>query len=170
MHSDLLSPLGVAFTEQIFAVLHDPRHDSIRIAIATVAAAIVDKFKETIATSCYGLWLDFAVHGLGDFCPDVRSRAISLFRSLVPLAPLAMKAPNPNKQGSEGRVSQLLHCLASKSGLPSLLQSSDGRDKFIVGAASIECATPLRPYQWGGVSWWTLLRRCGLSGMLADEM
>lgn len=64
--------------------------------------------------------------------------------------------------------------LLSKSHLILLPNSNEAVDLMIMklfnSTIKSRPSLLLRSYQWEGVSWLTRLRRCGLSGILADEM
>eukprot|EP00981_Chlorochromonas_danica_P010577 scaffold3290_cov165-Ochromonas_danica.AAC.20 len=136
---------------------------------ARICGGIVEKLSEIIVMSCYNQWITLGVHGIGDYDSCLRKLFIPVFRSLLSLAPLALqRLTTAAEMGTD--VALLLQCFTSKETSPSLLNSANVLDISIVNRVRKECITELREYQWEGVSWWTLLRRCGLNGILADEM
>jgi SNF2 family DNA or RNA helicase len=97
---------------------------------------------------------------------------------------------------SENKISVLIHHILSKAVLPRITDSLEPLDRFIL--TELDKRTSLmrgnrgpkrgtnggkngeyprggsdqavRGYQWDGISWLTQLRRCGLGGILADDM
>jgi hypothetical protein len=146
-----------------------------RILLIECYCILVNKLHDQIALHAYNDWLNIGVHGLADFDSSVRRLAISGFHCLLPFAPFAAQRLGLNCHRVPSTTYTLLDCFSSKENPLSLSTSTNPIDQFIVqhlmpGRPFSQCNTELRQYQWDGVSWWTLLRRCGLSGMIADEM
>ncbi len=123
-------------------------------------------------------WINLSIRGFADFEPKVRALSIQTFGILVPLAPLAMKAIQTNKDaGDKQNTSILIEELLTKSKDFSLIDSKLPKDRKIMEIFEESCPQfgnggkfTIRDYQWKGISWWTTLRRCGLHGILADDM
>lgn len=142
-----------------------------RILLANCCRQLVSQLSNSIVLHSFNAWISIGVHGMADHDPSVRRHSIQVFRCLVPLVPLAIqRVAFDNPIVSSSRTNTILQCFAAKQSKLSLLQSEATVDVNILLALRQHLSTVLRPYQWEGVSWWTFLRRCGLSGMLADEM
>lgn len=160
--------------------------DSFRDNLAKYYQDIVIALAESIALSTFDLWLTIGVSGIGDYQKSVRLLAVNGFRLLVPLAPLAMNLHKHSSVGFSSLCNEpgLFQQLLTKSNPRRLNESADLFDQSIVrilialnsiflpfiSTSASGSGVRLRSYQWDGISWWTTLRRCGLSGILADEM
>lgn len=177
----LLKTIGTVLRDHLFDQ-HNAHSLPSRRNVAHFYQDIVISLAESVALSAFDLWLTIGVKGIGDYQHDVRLFAVNGFRLLVPLAPLAMNlhkrcnSISPISNTSQGLFQELL----TKSNPRRLNESTDRLDQTIVRILIAlnpifqPCSTrnglQLRSYQWDGISWWTTLRRCGLSGILADEM
>lgn len=135
-----------------------------------------------------------ALATVADDDPEVRTRGAEAFRLLVELAPLlpphewtrtytlhdddggpgAGPAP-PVLDAAEARAreSVMLLVLGGKGKGAGTAAVADAASSFAWPAALpglLRGGLVLRPYQWEGVRWLTLLRRSGLHGALCDDM
>lgn len=126
----------------------------------------------------YDLWLQACLEGITHFENTVRSNCTKAFQIIVPLAPVAqqqlLSSVSNNEKDYEGL--NTAQRLLSRAPVVSLVNSSMDIDKFLVSSLILltslftPCDRMLRPYQVDGATWLTYLRRCGLSGCIADEM
>lgn len=189
LQASLLTELGRELHHALFQV-NDAHAPAVREGLASLVKQCCQVLSESLAMAAFGGWVGLAVFGIVDRQPAVRTACTQAFRSLLPFAPLAMQlhrlalsSSQPANEASKECLQAtnenslptslsdpLLRCLASNQSAPSLLDSQSLCDQFVVKTVQQLCALSIRSYQWQGVSWWTWLRRCGLSGMLADEM
>jgi hypothetical protein len=182
---EIFIQIGTLLKDTLFSqqVSHS---DSFRHNLAQYYQDIVIALAESIALSTFDLWLTIGVSGIGDYQKSVRLLTVNGFRLLVPLAPLAMNLHKRSSVVSSSLSSEpgLFQQLLTKSNPKRLNESADLIDQSIVrilialnsiflpflSTSTSGSGVRLRSYQWDGISWWTTLRRCGLSGILADEM
>jgi hypothetical protein len=141
---------------------------------------LIPVLSNEISLSGYEIWLTIGVKGFGHYHSNVRKLIIEGFRFLVSLAPLGLYSLSKrNDYNSQSLVHQsfpLIQQLLARNKPPKICDSDDPCDRLIMKLLSDSMKSQniatlcLRSYQWEGISWWTLLRRCGLSGILADEM
>lgn len=163
--SDLIAPAGPGFK---------------RSFISSIYQSCCKLISSMIALSGFDLWINIAIFGIADHEASVRSSCMKAFRSLVPLAPLAIKTIDKvtdREVESKKATTVLMEELLSKSRNFSLMSSSSPRDIALLEAFYSLCPQfgstgniRIREYQWEAISWWTTLRRCGLNGVLADDM
>jgi hypothetical protein len=150
----------------------------IKVLVAKLFQKICVVIPSLIACSGYDLWIHVAIRGIAHHEASIRSNCVQSFRILVTFAPLAMKQyaqrDGFNNNGS-GKV--LMEELFTKSKDFSLPKSCHSRDLVVMESFRSFCPQfgpggrfRIRDYQWEAISWWTLLRRCGLNGVLADDM
>ncbi|RYH32306.1 hypothetical protein EON65_00810 [archaeon] len=146
--------------------------ESARYSLSKLFTYLISALQDNIVLHSFNSWLKTALHGVGDYNDSVASVMLRGFRILVSYTPLALK--HSDKVSSDKQDSMDLVCLLAKSSMPlstlSILHSQNQVDQFIVASINEMSITKLRQYQWEGVSWITMLRRNGLSGILADEM
>lgn len=175
-----------------------PNESHFRVSFRSQLASLLEKLTENSPEQVLGAYevlFATALRGLGDRDVDVRRTCVGVFRSLVPLAPLAKQTAarraalstvatteaRDEVQGAIERSSELLQHIFTKQNPFRIQRSHHPRDLDIMaeltkysnlarlGLPSLSPAQ-LRDYQWDGVSWLTQLRRFGLNGILADEM
>jgi hypothetical protein len=141
-------------------------------------------FSNEISLTCYSIWLEIGIKGFGHYDAIIRQACIEGFRSLVPLAPVGLhylermeRATSSVGSSTKVRPSlPLIQLLLCRSTPLKITESANSLDKLIIQLLSSPAVCRnqsfklLRDYQWEGISWWTTLRRCGLSGILTDEM
>lgn len=138
-------------------------------------------FSNEISVSSFDVWLGIGVKGFGLFDLTLRSSCIQGFRLLVPLAPLGLH--HLKKTCDKSFSLPLIQQLLARSKPAPIHKSRDSLDQQILSTLFQQSSfslsseiddkqrkVALRSYQWEGITWWTLLRRCGLSGILTDEM
>lgn len=112
---------------------------------------------------------------VADYSPEVREPGSDAFRHLVELAPLLeqedWQATNSNHQEQSIDDAEML---ARKSVMRLVLGKAEtDHEPFPLPSrlpGLLKGGLVLRPYQWEGVKWLSLLRRAGLHGALCDEM
>lgn len=189
----LLQFLGKLLEKQIFlSTEQSPAAANNRLTevkYSRIFSKLILCLSNEISLSGYEIWLSIGVRGFGHFHEMVRGHCIQGFRSLVPLAPLGLsRHPRMRKEKQEDGEEEeipLIQQLLAQVKPAKLCDSSNELDlsimkylsQMIRPSSSTEqtrhhyvAEFPLRGYQWDGITWWTLLRRCGLSGILADEM
>jgi hypothetical protein len=177
--------------------LEKPHMASNVAAVAQSLLALVSNHGDRLLPE-YDTLFASALRGLADFDSAVRVPCVQAFKVLVPLASLA-QATRPSsvteKSRSSSNVSEdcaplpareLLDHIFTKNAPLRLQHSTHDVDQRVLavlteqtnlvaaqggdGAHKDLSPSPLREYQWEGISWLTQLRRFGLSGILADEM
>jgi hypothetical protein len=166
-------------------------------AVAQMLLALVSNHSDRLLPE-YDTLFASTLRGLADFDSAVRVPCVQAFKALVPLASLAQAIRSATVNGggqnnsvvSEGcsplPARELLDHIFTKSEPLRLQHSTHRTDQRVLavlaqqtnlvaahdgaGAHKDLSPSPLREYQWEGISWLTQLRRFGLSGILADEM
>jgi len=145
---------------------------------------------------CYPYFLSSTIRGIGDQDVTVRRCFTQAFAILVPLAPLVKEFDDPlppgrNPEASDSkpqvasaRTRALFEHILFRSTPPSLTDTlPESADHRLLTSLKKVCphlfedpstssigSRSLRRYQWDGISWLTQLQRCGLAGILADDM
>jgi hypothetical protein len=150
------------------------------LTFALLYNKLIPVLSNEISLSGYEIWLTIGVKGFGHYDSNIRKLIIEGFRLLVPLAPLGLyslsKRNDYHSQSLVHHSFPLIQQLLARNKPPKICDSNDPCDRLIMKLLSDMMKSQniatlrLRSYQWEGISWWTLLRRCGLSGILADEM
>jgi hypothetical protein len=189
--ASMYSVLNVSLKRSTLTAVHQLLHDRLfvstfnsddrtfrRSLAALLLTRIVDVLRGDVAVLLFNAFLRTSVSGIGDFVLTVRMHCISTLRILIPLAALAMSSRN-DLVTITGNSTPIVNStfsieeLLTKSSSFSMLSSSAEIDNCILQTIYAEFPTlksQIRDYQWQSVSWWTALRRCGLCGVLADEM
>ena len=180
------------FDSFLFGSLSQPEE------VLQVVSQCFQHLTESLLDECilpvYETWFGLALKGIGSYEEEVRKAGTAVMRLLVPLAPLAKEMQrqvdsDPAFMQSASMVTQLFGGRAETSLESSELDRAIALKVTQCTNLSIECSltstdqppvnqvakqhlltATVRKYQWEGVMWLTKLRRCGMGGVLADEM
>jgi hypothetical protein len=190
--SCLITHMANQFQSLIFNPAGEINHPASRSGQigASLVCKLASELSEEISLWGYDVWLSLAVKGLAHFDGIIQKNCMQAFRLMVPYAPLGLNriSKQDNRSDSSGFNTKpsIIQELLAKQRPPRLIDSENCSDQTI--CQLLDCFSNinvfngditeavgsnryhLRSYQWEGITWWTALRRCGLSGILADEM